>query len=113
MSSLLRFSASALSVLLADHPDDLLPVVVDSTSTGSPDVLTFVDKLYRVMRSGLVGFTCATGVTGKAAGCGIGGWKDGGGCRYCESQFKVMSKVLLGFQNIPNPGLFLSRFFPW
>ena len=71
ISSLLRFSASALSFLLTNHC--LLPVVdADSLSVESVGVTILLDRLYRVIRSGLTGFAVCAGVVGDVAVAGRG-----------------------------------------
>lgn len=93
ISSLRRFSASALSFLLADQPADLLPlllpVVIASSCSPSLVALSFDVKLYRVIKSGFTDLApdaaaaAAAAVVRVAIGtavCGIGGWNDGGGC---------------------------------
>lgn len=88
ISSLLRFIASALSLLFADHPGELFVPVVTALSVVPCGWLILVDRLYLVMRSGL------TGLDGRAdvdedvvgvAGCGICGWNEGGGCHVAVS----------------------------
>lgn len=87
ISSLLRFSASALSLLLADQPGGFAPVDADdddgvagaSASETGAGVLILVVRLYRVIRSGFVGLAGTEGRLEGVAGTGITGWNEGGG----------------------------------
>lgn len=87
ISSLLRFSVSALSFLFADQPGGLLPVDVDedsAVSASAAGVATLSPRLYRVMRSGFTALTGAEARWTGVAGAGITGWKEGGGCRIVQ-----------------------------